>query len=246
MKKIRPYGYPLVGDMEDIMGILTRFKDIMSANINALLDKAEDPEKMIDQYLRNLEKDLGEVKAETASVMAEETRAKRELEECKQQIDKMQEYAQKALLAGNEADARAFLEKKQTYVNNQASLEQVYKVAADNAVKMRQLHDKLVKDVESLESRRDAIKAKVKAAKAQEKINKVASKGVGASSDMAAFEKMEAKADRMLDEANAMSELNKSEESTDIDALTAKYDAQPQTSAVDDELAALKASMGLQ
>ncbi|WP_027438912.1 PspA/IM30 family protein [Lachnospira multipara] len=228
------------------MGILTRFKDIMSANINALLDKAEDPEKMIDQYLRNLEKDLGEVKAETASVMAEETRAKRELEECKQQIDKMQEYAQKALLAGNEADARAFLEKKQTYVNNQASLEQVYKVAADNAVKMRQLHDKLVKDVESLESRRDAIKAKVKAAKAQEKINKVASKGVGASSDMAAFEKMEAKADRMLDEANAMSELNKSEESTDIDALTAKYDAQPQTSAVDDELAALKASMGLQ
>ena len=40
------------------MGILTRFKDIMSANINALLDKAENPEKMIDQYLRNLENDL--------------------------------------------------------------------------------------------------------------------------------------------------------------------------------------------
>ena len=56
------------------MGILTRFKDIMSANINALLDKCEDPEKMIDQYMRNLESDLGKVKAETASVMAEETR----------------------------------------------------------------------------------------------------------------------------------------------------------------------------
>ena len=55
------------------MGILTRFKDIMSANIKALLDKCEDPEKMIDQYMRNLESDLGKVKAETASVMAEET-----------------------------------------------------------------------------------------------------------------------------------------------------------------------------
>ena len=44
------------------MGILTRFKDIMSANINALLDKCEDPEKMIDQYMRNLESDLGKVK----------------------------------------------------------------------------------------------------------------------------------------------------------------------------------------
>ena len=51
-------------------GILSRFKDIMSSNINALLDKVEDPMKMIDQYLRNLESDLGKVKAETAEVMA--------------------------------------------------------------------------------------------------------------------------------------------------------------------------------
>ena len=43
-------------------GIITRFKDIMSSNINALLDKAEDPSKMIDQYLRNLESDLGKLK----------------------------------------------------------------------------------------------------------------------------------------------------------------------------------------
>ena len=62
------------------MGIISRFKDIMSANINALLDKMEDPEKMVDQYLRNLESDLGKVKQETASVMADEQRAKRELD----------------------------------------------------------------------------------------------------------------------------------------------------------------------
>ena len=89
-------------------GIIKRFKDIMSANINALLDKAEDPEKMIDQYLRDMESDLGKVKAETAAVMAEETRAKRELDECSQEIEKMQRYAEKALTAGNEEDARKF------------------------------------------------------------------------------------------------------------------------------------------
>ena len=77
-------------------GIITRFKDIMSSNINALLDKAEDPSKMIDQYLRNLESDLGKVKAETASVMAEEKRAKRQLDELNEQINKMQKYAEKA------------------------------------------------------------------------------------------------------------------------------------------------------
>ena len=81
------------------MGILSRFKDIMSSNINALLDKMEDPEKMIDQYLRNLESDLGKVKAETAAIMAEETRAKRELDECVAEVEKMQNYAQKDVLA---------------------------------------------------------------------------------------------------------------------------------------------------
>ena len=50
--------------------ILKRFTDIMSANINALLDKAEDPAKMVDQYIRDIESDLGNVKAETAAVMA--------------------------------------------------------------------------------------------------------------------------------------------------------------------------------
>ena len=132
------------------MGILTRFKDIMSANINALLDKCEDPEKMIDQYMRNLESDLGKVKAETASVMAEETRAKRELDECTEQVNKMQSYAEKALTAGNEADARKFLEKKQQLVSTQTALQQSYEAAAANAAKMRQMHDKLVKDIESL------------------------------------------------------------------------------------------------
>ena len=228
------------------MGILTRFKDIMSSNINALLDKCEDPEKMIDQYMRNLESDLGKVKAETASVMAEETRAKRELDECTEQINKMQSYAEKALRAGNEADARSFLEKKQQLTATQASLTQAYNVAADNAAKMRQMHDKLVKDISALEAKRAAIKATVKAAKAQERINKVGSSVVGANNSMEAFNRMEAKANKMLDEANAMAELNSSAEEADINSLAAKYDEEPADTAVDDELAALKAQMGIQ
>ncbi|MCI8427944.1 MAG: PspA/IM30 family protein [Lachnospira sp.] len=227
------------------MGILTRFKDIMASNINALLDKCEDPEKMIDQYMRNLESDLGKVKAETASVMAEETRAKRELNECTEQINKMQTYAEKALMAGNESDARTFLEKKQALVNTQTALQQAYDIAKNNADKMRQMHDKLVKDIQSLESRRSAIKATVKAAKAQERINKVGSSVTGANNSMEAFSKMEAKANKMLDEANAMAELNQTAENADIDNLAAKYDATPSNAEVDDELAALKAKMGL-
>lgn len=225
------------------MGIIQRFKDIMSSNINALLDKAEDPVKMIDQYMRNLESDLGKVKAETASVMAEETRCKRELDECTAEIDKMQKYAEKAVLAGNDEDAKQFLAQKAALVSKQEALKQSYDLAAENASKMRQMHDKLCSDIATLNSRKDAIKAKVKVAQTQEKLNKIGASVDGARSNLSAFDRMEEKANRMLDEANAMAELNKKSEDADIDALKSKYDEQP-GSAVDDELAALKAKLG--
>ena len=53
------------------MGIISRFADIMKSNMNALLDKCEDPGKMVDQNLRDLREDLAQVKKETAGVMAD-------------------------------------------------------------------------------------------------------------------------------------------------------------------------------
>lgn len=226
------------------MGILKRFRDIMSANINALLDKAEDPEKMIDQYMRDLQEDLRNVKSETATIMAEEQRCKRQLDECDAEIAKMQNYAEKALVAGNEGDAMKFLEKKNQLVQKQVPLQQAYDVAAANSAKMRQLHDKLTKDMSDLNARRDAIKAKVQVAKTQERMNNMMGSVTDTAGSMAAFDRMEAKADAMLDKANAMSELN-SVGADSIDDLASKYDAAPNAD-VQDELAALKAKMGIQ
>lgn len=225
-------------------GIIKRFTDIMSANINALLDKAEDPAKMIDQYLRDMESDLGKVKAETAAVMAEEARAKRELDECTEESAKMQEYAKRAVLSGNDNDAKQFLAAKQKLEDKQTALSKAYEAAAQNASKMRSMHDKLVKDIQELNSRRDTIKAKLAVAKTQEKINKLGGSMSGAADSMSAFERMEAKADKMLDEANAMAQLNQSAEEADISDLMSKYDQEP-ASEVDDALAKLKAEMGL-
>lgn len=226
------------------MGILQRFKDIMSSNINALLDKAEDPEKMIDQCIRNLNSDLGKVKSETATVMAEEQRAKRELDACVKDAENMQAYAVKAIEAGNEDDARKFLAKKNELVTKQAGLQQAYDLAHQNAVNMKAMHDKLVGDLKQLESRRDMIKGKLAAAKTQERINKMTSGIDGANNSMAAFDRFEQKANAAMDKANAMAELNKTAVD-DIADLTAKYGSPAaDSSAVDDELAALKASLG--
>ena len=226
--------------------IIKRFKDIMSSNINALLDKAEDPSKMIDQYIRNLESDLGKVKAETASIMAEEKRAKRELDEYNEQMNKMQRYAEKALIAGNESDAKLFLEKKAQLSKNQQNLQQSYNIAADNATKMRSMHDKLVKDISELNARRDQLKAKLALAKTQERLNKIGSSVNGAKGNLSAFDKMEQKINRQLDEANAMAELNASKEEDSIEDLMSKYDDNNEAnSEVYDELKALKNKLGL-
>ncbi|MBO5520449.1 MAG: PspA/IM30 family protein [Eubacterium sp.] len=226
-------------------GILKRFKDIMAANINALLDKAEDPEKMIDQYLRDMESDLGKIKAETAAVMAEAEKAKRELTAVDDEIAKMQAYAEKALVAGNEDDARRFLAKKAELTMERELKQQMADVTGANAQKMRAMHDKLTTDIATLNERKATIKAKVQAAKAQEHINDLSEQvgNIDITDGMSAFDKMEAKADQMLDMANARAELNsKTPETEALDEVAKKYE---DNTDIDNELAALKSQLGL-
>lgn len=223
------------------MEILKRFKDIMTSNINALLDKAEDPEKMIDQYLRDLNSDLGKVKSETAAIMAAEKRERRELEEFENEIGDMQRYAVKALEAGNEEDARKFLQRKAELSEKLTDKQTAVELAAANTQQMRQMHDKLESDIGELESRRSELKGKASVAKTQKRMNDFASSVDGAGERISAFDKMEQKINQELDEAIAMSELNKSS-GTDIKDLASKYES---GSSVDDELESLKAGINV-
>ena len=226
------------------MGILERFTTIVKANINELLDHAEGPAKMIDQHLVDLTESLAEVKHETAGVIAEEKRCRRMVDDNAAEIARMEDLAKKALAAGNEGDARTFLGKKQQLATAGAELEKAYDAAHANADKMRQMHDKLVSDIENLKSRRETIKAKVAVAKTQEKVAGFTSGSDRAESAIEAFDRMEAKADRMLDTADAMAELNE-EPADEVADLEKKYASAVNDSAVDDDLARLKAEMGL-
>ena len=226
------------------MGILDRFATIVKANINELLDKAEDPAKMVDQYLVDLTVSLADVKRETAGVMAEEARTKRADDANAEEVSRMEDLAKKALKAGNEDDARVFLAKKQKLEAAGAELQKAADAAKANADKMRQMHDKLVSDIEDLKGRRETIKAKMAVAKTQEKVAGYTSGADKAESAIEAFNRMEEKADRMLDTADAMTELN-TEPVDDAEALAQKYAGATDDAAVDDELARLKAEMGL-
>ena len=226
------------------MGILDRFATIVKANINELLDKAEDPAKMVDQYLVDLTESLAEVKKETAGVMAEETRTRRAVERNAEEAARMEGLARKALAAGNEDDARVFLGKKQKLDATGAELAKAAEAARANAEKMRQMHDKLVSDIEDLKSRRESIKAKMAVAETQEKVAGFTSGADKAESAIEAFNRMEEKADRALDTSDAMAELNE-EPIDEVAALEEKYSSVADDAAVDEELARLKAEMGL-
>lgn len=224
------------------MGVLSRFKTIMESNVNAFLDKCEDPAKMVDQTLRDLRGDLAKVKEETAGVMADAKKSQRAVDECQANIEKYTKAAQNALRAGQEGDAKKLISKKQSYEQSLASLTSTNDLNQANAAKMREMHNKLVADIEALEARKDSIKAKVATAKAQDRINKMMDGGTKAQSSIAAFERMEDRANKQLDAAMACADLNSGTDSAS--ELADKY-ASGSDATVDDELAKMKADLGL-
>ena len=204
------------------MGILERFGTIMKANINALLDKAEDPAKMIDQYLIDMKESLAAVKKETVGIMALEKKAASDFEENKAEIERFKGLAEKAVKAGNDDDARVFIKKYKDLAERSAALESNLAAASGNAAKMKEMHNKLVADIGELESRKAQIKSTVSIAKAVEKVNKIGDPLSKASEIGSKFSDMESKANERLNRAQAASELN-SEIADAADKLAKAY-----------------------
>lgn len=224
------------------MGILSRFSEIMKSNINALLDRAEDPEKMADQMLRNTREQFAEVKAQTASVMADAAKANRDAADCLADIARYQKAAENALISRNEGDAKKLIAQKQKLEEKYKALQQAADLANANADKMRQMYDKLASDIETLEARKDAIKAKTAAAKAQQSINRLVSGLPDTNSSLEAFDRMDARATKQLDAAMAEAQLNETSSSED---LAEKYSGSGSDVSVDSELEEMKKKLGL-
>ncbi|GGE31342.1 phage shock protein A [Pullulanibacillus camelliae] len=187
------------------MGILSRFKTIMSSHISDVLNKSDNPEKTIQDTLRTLNLDLGKVKSETAALMEEEKRIKRGLNECQRNIEKMERYAMKAIEAGDENDARTYLEKKAAFASEQSELETSYQRVASETTQMKQLLEKLTADLRELEARSQVLKTKMIASETQKKI----------ADSSTSLGQMEDKVDQTLFEAEALAELR----STPLDEL---------------------------
>lgn len=230
------------------MGILSRFGDIMRANINDLLTGAENKnaEKLLNQYLRDAREDYAQVKSETASVMAEEAAAKRRLDEVSDQMARYEKYAQAAVQAGNDADALKFLEAKGQLQPKKEDAEAAYQQAQVNSEHMRQMTKKLLDDIREAESKIGELKAKLRIAESKEKMQQLNEK-IGGKSTLGNFDSLADSIQKRIDAADAKEALN-AELSGDMamDDLEKKYaSAAAGASSAQSELEALKARMGV-
>ena len=129
------------------MGIFTRFRDIVSANINAMLDKAEDPEKLIKLMIREMEDTLVEIKASCAGVMANGKKVQRQLDEVQSRQTYWGQRAELAVNKGRDDLAREALMEKQRYSAGEDALKREL-TECDGLIEqyqedIRQLEDKL-------------------------------------------------------------------------------------------------------
>jgi phage shock protein A len=129
------------------MGIFTRVRDIISSNLNAMLDKAEDPEKLIRLMIQEMEDTLVEIKASCAGAMATQKRVQRELSEAASRATQWGEKAQLAVNKGREDLAREALLEKRRYRDRadalKRELSQCEAVIEQYQADMSQLEDKL-------------------------------------------------------------------------------------------------------
>jgi phage shock protein A len=129
------------------MGIFTRVRDIISANINSMLDKAEDPEKLVKLMIREMEDTLIEVKANCASSMATKKKIQREIEAMLEHAKTWDAKAQLAVNKGREDLAREALQEKRRFVERSESLEEELEQAKQLVTQYQsdimQLEDKL-------------------------------------------------------------------------------------------------------
>lgn len=183
------------------MGIFTRVRDVISSNINAMLDKAEDPEKMIKMIVREMEDTLVEVKASCAGAMATKKKIQRELTAVQARAD---EWAGKARLAvdkGREDLAREALLEKRRYLTRvealQEELAQCDSLVDQYQSDITQLEEKLTM---AREKQRVLVQRHIHAQKKKQAENHI--RKVDTADALARFETFEHRIDRMEAEAD--------------------------------------------
>ena len=217
------------------MGLIDRILRVIRANLNDLVGQAEDPEKILEQTVAQMQEDLVQLRQAVAQTIATQKRTERQAHQAQSTADEWYRRAQLALQQGNDALAREALTKRKSYQETATAM--TAQLDQQNTVVVR-----LKKDMQALESKiaeaktkKDMYIARARSASASARLNETLG-GINTKNSLSAFERMEEKVLQLEAQSQAIAELG-------TDDLQKKFSALESNNNIDAELAQMKAQI---
>jgi phage shock protein A len=217
------------------MGFFDRLSRLVRANANAVVGAMEDPAKILDQSVADMQADLVKLRQAVATAIASQKRIQNQAEQAEAQANTWYERAELALKKGEEDLAREALGRRKTCQDTATALNTQLQSQAGQVEQLKQSLVKLESKIAEAKTKKDMLKARAQAAQAQEQLQSAVG-NLGTNSSMAAFERMEEKVQSLEARSQAAAELA----GADLESQFAALEGAPE---VDDELAALKGKL---
>jgi phage shock protein A len=218
--------------------LFKRIGDIVQANINDLIDRVEDPERMIKQIIREMEENIRQAKEGVVDAVASEKQLEQEVTGHRRQLGEWQAKAESALRAGKEDLARAALARRKEHERILASLEPAWESAVSTSASLKAQLRALEAKLEEAKRKRGTLLARQRAAEARQQMERIGSRlqtGLEAEKN---FGRMEDKVAEMEARTLALAEVHQDASALERELLALEADRE-----VEEELAALKQKM---
>jgi len=218
------------------MGIFSRMSDIVNSNLNALLDSAEDPEKMIRLIIQEMEDTLVEVRSSSARVLADRKTAQRRYTQIAADAESWEAKAKLAISKGREDLARAALAEKKAIEDELSAVGQELEATDEHIAQLNEEVGQLQAKLDDAKAKQQAIVMRSKTVESRIKVKRQVQRD-SIDEALVKFEQYERRMDRVEGELEAMDMGRESDLASEIDALEGDE-------TIDAELERLKAQMG--
>ena len=226
------------------MGIFSRLSTLIKSNVNDIISKSEDPEKMLNQIILDMRDQLAKAKREVASAIADERKLKGQLDAEVKAVREWQHRAELAIRKGRDDMARQALVRQQEHAERHQMLDRTWRAQAAETENLKNSLRALNEKIEEAKRKRNLLIAKQKRAQAQKRIHQTMS-GLSNTSAFEAFNRMADKIEEEERQAVAQAEVTEAITGDTLETEFVRLEAGSADAGTEDRLLALKSKMGL-